>query len=116
MTFLSVEAAKYNLSIGLKNSGDIITSVLSSVDFSVNEECEQYDECDTFSAFIEAGKPVFHIEYPSDAPKELTASAREKSCGGQGSNGFSTVLKGMELDGWVQYCDGKSYDTATEDE
>ena len=25
----------------------------------------------------------------------------------EGSEGFSTVLKRMELDGWVEYCDGE---------
>jgi len=35
--FLSTEAAKYNLAIGLKNAGDIIGDVLKHVDFAVNE-------------------------------------------------------------------------------
>lgn len=114
MAFLSSEAAKYKLAIGLKNAGDIVDSVLPSVDFAINEQCAQYAECDTFAPFIEDGKPVFHIEYPSEAEDGMEARLKEDSCGGKGSDGFSTVLKDMELDGWVEYCDGKSYDTTVE--
>ena len=34
--------------------------------FVVNEQCFQYDECQEYLAFIEAGKPVFNIEYELD--------------------------------------------------
>lgn len=85
--------------------------MLSSVDFSVNEQCAQYNECDSFSDFVKAGKPVFQIEYPEGTPDDVEASARKDGCEGEGSDDFSTVLKDMELDGWVQFCDGKSYDT-----
>ena len=100
-----------NLTLGLKNAGDIIPDVLPIVDFSINEECVKYSECATFATFIAAGKPVFHIEYPDGAGAEqgLQEDAVEKYCdrrgSGQGSEGFSTVLKKMELDGWVEYCD-----------
>jgi hypothetical protein len=100
-----------NLTLGLKNAGDIIPDVLPIVDFSINEECVKYSECATFAPFIAAGKPVFHIEYPDGAGAEqgLQEDAVEKYCDrggqGEGSEGFSTVLKKMELDGWVEYCD-----------
>ena len=109
--FLSAEAAKYKMAVGLKNAGDIIPDVLSVIDFSVNEQCAQYDECETFAAFIDDGKPVFQIEYPRGAPNDLKSDAADKSCDAKGAGDFSTVLKAMELDGWVQYCDGKSYKT-----
>ena len=35
---------------------------------------------------------------------------RERYCGesgdARGRSGFSTVLKNMDLDGWVEFCDG----------
>lgn len=102
------------MSIGLKNAGDIIPKVIDFIDFSVNEQCAEFSECDKFSPFIKAGKPVFHIEYPSGAPKidAARAAALCSSSGiGAGSAGFSTVLKKLELDGFVQYCDGKQYTT-----
>ena len=109
--FLSSEAAKYNMSIGLKNAGDIIESVLDDVDFSVNEQCNEYDECDVFSQFIEAGKPVFHIEYPDGAGDDVSTADADSICSADGSSDFSTVIKTMDLDGWVQYCDGDVFDT-----
>lgn len=117
MQFLSKEAESYHMSIGLKNAQDIIPDVLDSVHFSVNEQCVQYSECDTFAAFIKDDKPVFHIEYPDGAPKVKT-SASDEICSGKGkaagADDFSTVIKKMDLDGWVEYCDGKTYDTALE--
>ena len=112
MQFLSNITAPLNLTLGLKNAGDIISAVLPIVHFSVNEQCVQYGECSTFAAFIQAGKPVFHIEYPSGAGAEqglkenVLGDFCAKSGKGTGSEDFSTVLKKMELDGWVEYCDG----------
>ncbi|KAF2751548.1 glycoside hydrolase family 114 protein [Sporormia fimetaria CBS 119925] len=110
--FLSATAASYNLSIGLKNAGDIIPDVLDFVDFSVNEECVEYAECETFQAFIKAGKPVFHIEYPvieNTTEVGWSTTTVQKYCShegnAKGSEGFSTVLTTMELDGSIQYCD-----------
>ncbi|KAK7429650.1 hypothetical protein QQZ08_003845 [Neonectria magnoliae] len=116
--FLSAEAAQYNMSTGLKNAGDIIDDVLDHVHFSVNEQCIQYGECETFAAFIAADKPVFNIEYPDKAPK---VSDKEKAviCSdtgkAKGSDKFSKVIKKMILDGWVEYCgSSKTYTTKTD--
>ena len=114
MKFLATEAASYNMSTGLKNAGDIIPKVLPYVAFSVNEQCIQYAECETFAAFIDADKPVFNIEYPDGAPK-VSESKRKAICSGKGdaehTAGFSTVIKKMDLDGWVLYCDGEADET-----
>ncbi|KAF1955382.1 hypothetical protein CC80DRAFT_93229 [Byssothecium circinans] len=107
MSYLSNLTTPLNLTLGLKNAGDIIATVLPIVHFSVNEECVKENECATFHQFIDAGKPVFHIEYPQDAGKKLRDSEVGKYCGGKGMQGFSTVMKKMELDGWVEYCDGR---------
>ncbi|POR37457.1 Uncharacterized protein TPAR_02341 [Tolypocladium paradoxum] len=114
MAFLHGEASKYNMSLGLKNAGDIIPSVLNLTDFHVNEQCVEHAECATFAAYISAGKPVFHIEYPDSKPS-IAADKREAICArtgaSRGAGGFSTVMKRMELDGWVEYCDGSVFDT-----
>ncbi|KAF5023851.1 hypothetical protein F66182_4109 [Fusarium sp. NRRL 66182] len=115
--FLAAEAAKYNMSTGLKNAGDIISSVLPYVQFSVNEQCREYSECETFAAFIKAKKPVFNIEYPDGAPKVKEAD-RKVICGttgkAKGTKNFSTVIKKMNLDGWVMYCPNTVYQTQVE--
>lgn len=116
MVYLYNLTAPMKLSLGLKNAGDIIDTVLPFVDFSVNEECVQYRECTTFAEFIKAGKPVFHIEYPQGAGSELKTETVDRYCGGEGdakgTEGFSTLLKRMDLDGWVEACDYKVETTA----
>ena len=103
------------MSTGLKNAGDIIPSVLSLVAFSVNEQCVQYSECETFAPFIQAGKPVFNIEYPPGAPGNVSSGQVQQICSrtgqSQGAGNFSTVIKTLELDGWVEYCNGDTYNT-----
>lgn len=117
MKFLSAEAKKYNMATGLKNAGDIVSSVLPYVAFSVNEQCTEYSECESFAPFIKAGKPVFHIEYPSGAPKVKEAD-RKTICSTKGkaigTDGFSTVIKKLNLDGWVMYCPKTTYQTTLE--
>lgn len=51
------------LKIGLKNAMEMIPVVLPIMDFAVNEQCNQYYECDTYKPVIAAGLPVFGIEY-----------------------------------------------------
>ncbi|KAH7324498.1 glycoside hydrolase superfamily [Stachybotrys elegans] len=112
--FLSREVQARGMSIGLKNAGEIIGSVLGDVHFSVNEQCVQYQECETFAAFTDAGKPVFHIEYPEGAP-DVSDEDLARICSSRGdaagSGEFSKVIKLMDVDGWVKYCDGNEYTT-----
>ncbi|KAK7422825.1 hypothetical protein QQX98_001387 [Neonectria punicea] len=114
--FLSETAASYNMSTGLKNAGDIIADVLEYVHFSVNEQCVEYSECETFAAFIEADKPVFNIEYPTGTFNNVSASVKDEICSHSGNStgteGFSTVIKKLKLDGWVEFCgQEKTYTT-----
>lgn len=110
MRYLATQASQYNMSTGLKNAGDIVANLTSIVHFSVNEQCVKYSECTVFTPFIDAGKPVFHIEYPDGAPGNVKNSTAADMCSGTGdaagSELFSTVLKDMDQDGWVQYCNG----------
>lgn len=108
--FLASIAHPLNLTLGLKNAGRIVSAVLPVVDFSVNEQCVQYNECAAFRQFIDTGKPVFHIEYPDKAGSSdgsVGATLVDRLCGNNGeedTSGFSTVLKRKNLDGWVEYC------------
>ncbi|KAH7245345.1 glycoside hydrolase superfamily [Fusarium tricinctum] len=105
--FLSAEAAKYGMVMGMKNGGDVTKEVLPYVAFCINESCIQYQECDLYTPYIKAGKPVFNIEYPDGAPK-VKASDKKRICAttgdAKGSKGFSKVIKKMNLDSWVMYC------------
>lgn len=91
LQFLADEAHSRNLSIGLKNGGAIVSSVIDFLQWEINEQCLQYNECDLFTPFTDSGKPVFHIEYNlssniCDVPE------------------FSTVYKNLNLDDFVEYC------------
>ncbi|KAI8716530.1 Alpha-galactosidase [Fusarium sp. LHS14.1] len=113
--FLADTAASFNMSTGLKNAGDIIPDVISDVHFSVNEQCVEYAECETFAEFVDNDKPVFHIEYPKGTPNKVSSKDASEICSQKGkaagTENFSTVIKTMDLNGWVQYCDGKKYTT-----
>ena len=125
LDFLSSESHSRGMSIGLKNGGDIIGSVIEKMQWSVNEQCAEYQECDTYAAFTEVNKPVFHIEYVdmgsesesdsesgSDSDSEevnhklKSRATKEKStaCSAAGSEKFSTIIKKLDLDAWAEYC------------
>ena len=55
----------YGLSVGLKNDVDAtqVSTLLPYFDFAVNEQCFQYHECAVLQSFVQAGKPVFNVEY-----------------------------------------------------
>ncbi|KAF7587305.1 hypothetical protein BBP40_007414 [Aspergillus hancockii] len=108
MMWLANEAHARNMSIGLKNAGAIIPAVIDNMQWSVNEQCAQYNECNTYAAFTAKNKPVFHIEYPKgdDTNNEEQVSTQQKknACDFEGSDKFSTVIKNMKLDNWIQTC------------
>ncbi|KAI9055110.1 hypothetical protein LZ554_000075 [Drepanopeziza brunnea f. sp. 'monogermtubi'] len=103
MEYLATEAHGRNMSVGLKNAGGIVNSTLLMMQWQVNEQCVQYDECDLFQPFIVNNKPVFHIEYPKSAPS-ISASDNTTFCDSSSDTGFSTLLKNMNLDDWFQEC------------
>lgn len=76
VNFLANAAHARNMSIGLKNAGDIIPSVIKNMQWSVNEQCAQYNECDTYAVFPQNGKPVFHIEYPKGIRPTMICPSR----------------------------------------
>ncbi|PMD48385.1 glycoside hydrolase family 114 protein [Hyaloscypha variabilis F] len=103
VTFLAEAAHARNPSIGLENSRNIVPSVLDEVQWQFNEQCVVYREFSTFRPFIAAGKPVFHIEYPSSAPT-INATTKAQYCNNSRETGFSTILKKVSLDGWIDAC------------
>ncbi|KAH3945546.1 alpha-galactosidase [Parastagonospora nodorum] len=96
MLWMQAEAKKYNMKIGLKNSLDIVSSLASTVDFAVNEQCAALGECRAYEQFLALNKPVFHIEYPTPLNAQ---AAKGVSCTSVGVNGTSTILKNLQLDG-----------------
>ena len=89
------------LSIGLKNAEDIVGDILPSMEWEINEQYIEYGGCDLFTPFVEADKPVFHVENPSDAP-DVSCQVKATSCAAP--SGFSGMLKMVDLDSWIDTC------------
>ena len=107
MAFLADAAIQRNLSIGLKNAEEIIPEVINFMQWSVNEQCEQYDECDTFRPFIQQNKPIFHVEYPKGNTNNndpVSSDTFNKICDSKSAAGFSTIIKNLNLDSWIESC------------
>ena len=94
--WLAETAHARGLSIGLKNDMDQIPDLLSHFDWALNEECFQYEECETLLPFIEAGKAVFNVEYGLETAEFCTAAK---------SLGFNSMKKNLDLDAWREACD-----------
>jgi hypothetical protein len=88
-------AHERGMAVGLKGDVDQVKDLVSSFDFVVNEQCAEYDECDTVAAFIRAGKPVFHIEYDLGTSQYCTQTKALK---------FSSLRKRLDLDAWSDPC------------
>ena len=105
--WLITESHSRGMAFGLKNAPDLLTSVMTNIQFAVNEECVQKKDCFLYERLVTAGKPVLHIEYPKGddsnndpVPGELMVGA----CAFMRSHRFSTLIKNMDLDEWVQHC------------
>lgn len=93
--FLAAEAHERGLSIGLKNDVDQIVELEPYFDFAVNEQCFQYNECDTMLPFLKAGKAVFNVEYSLDV---------SKFCSKANSMGIMAMKKKLDLDASRTVC------------
>ena len=95
-TTLASAAHERGLAVGLKNAAELIPALVAQFDFSVNEECHEFDECDPYRAFVAAGKPVFNAEYAErymDDPE-----LREALCVLSVDEGFQTLVLPLDLD------------------
>jgi uncharacterized protein (TIGR01370 family) len=106
--FFADAAQQRGLSIGLKNSAEIVVSVIDAMQWSVNEQCIEFNECDSFKPFITQGKPVFHVEYPkgdnTNNNMPVSGSTSKEVCDASQASGFSTIIKNIDLDGWTEPC------------
>lgn len=93
--WLAKAAHRRGLSVGLKNDLDQIPDLVRHFDWALNEQCFQYDECETLLPFVEAGKAVFGVEYRGETV-DFCATAQEL--------GFSWLKKQRNLGAWVEAC------------
>lgn len=85
-----------DLAVGLKNDLDQVSSLVDYFDFSVNEQCHEYGECELLTPFIANGKPVFNAEYASEYVNN--ASSRQNLCTDSLSRSLRTLVLPLELD------------------
>jgi len=102
LTYLSTQTHNLNTAIGVRNCPEIATQSIFLVDYEINESCVAYEECDIFQPFISAGKPVLHIEYMAQGNN--TAEFLNWACNGNGTRGFSTIVKRVDLGAWALDC------------
>jgi hypothetical protein len=95
--FLANQAHRRGLTTFLKNDLGQIGKLLPYFDAALNEQCHQYHECGTLDAFVEAGKPVFGVEY------ELETS---RFCPAANAHDFNFLRKRLALGVWRRPCRG----------
>ncbi len=86
--WLAKRAHARGLSIGLKNDLAQIRDLVADFDWALNEQCFEYDECESMLPFIRAGKAVFGVEYQGD-PAEFCPRANAMN--------LDWLLKDMDL-------------------
>lgn len=99
--FIANEAHKRGLSVGLKNNMEQIPELIDFFDFSVNEQCHEFHECNVLRGFIINGKPVLNAEYQQsyiDNPVE-----REALCNISNGIQFSTLILSRNLDDSLRF-------------
>jgi hypothetical protein len=99
LAFLAQEAHDRGLAIGLKNAVELVSrpGVVEMFEFTVNEECFDYRECDALRPFVAAGKPVLQIQYGN-------TKHANRWCPDANSRSFSTLVKRHDLGGWSIAC------------
>lgn len=96
-TFLAGAAHARGLAIGLKNDLGQAADLAPAFEWALVEECFQYGECSLLQPFTAAGKPVFEIEYGTQA---LATTVCPKA----NALGFESLVKNLALDAWRISC------------
>jgi hypothetical protein len=93
--WLANQAHQRGLSAALKNDLDQVKSLLPYFDYALDEQCFQYKECAKLLPFINAGKPVFEVEYKG---------ATSTFCPKANALNFNSLKKTLELDATREAC------------
>lgn len=99
--WLANEAHLRGLAVGLKNDLGHIPELVDYFDFAVNEQCYEYEECDTYEPFIAKQKPVFNAEYRQ--VWVTNEEARDALCNSARLDQLQTLILPLELDGSFRF-------------
>ena len=100
--FIANEARKRGLSVGLKNDIDQIIELEPYYDFSLNEQCHAFNECEKMMPFIEENKPVLNAEY-TQAYINNNKGERDTMCIESNDLLFQTLVLPLALDDSFRY-------------
>lgn len=97
-SFLIQAAHARGMSLGLKNgpdtagAGSFTTAMYNAgADWVLNEECNQYDECDGYNIFVQNGRAVFQVEYLDN--QGIPYSGTSGTCALNLVAGFDGIVK-----------------------
>ncbi|MDW8350900.1 MAG: endo alpha-1,4 polygalactosaminidase [Anaerolineae bacterium] len=93
--FLAHAAHRRGLLVGLKNDLEQVSELVGHFDWIINEECFSFGECERLLPFVQAGKPVFVIEYELE-PSDFCRQALQM--------GFNALRKHWALDAYRVDC------------
>jgi hypothetical protein len=85
--WLADTAHNYGLSIGLHSAPYQLSDLVGWYDFGIADNCLDSGDCEAYTPFISAGKPVFDIEYNK-------MSSEVDICHASRELGFNTIIKG----------------------
>lgn len=87
------------LSVGQKNGIETTDAdTVAAFDWNLNEECNQFSECDALEGFIEAGKAVFQVEYDDEGASVASFCSKDNQ------RNFDGLLKHLSLNAWRVAC------------
>lgn len=94
-SFIANAAHARGLAVGLKNDLPQIRDLLPYFEWAINEQCFEHGECELLLPFIEASKPVFHVEY---------ALETRDFCPQANTLNFNSMKKKLQLDAYREPC------------
>ncbi|NVB43361.1 endo alpha-1,4 polygalactosaminidase [Pseudenhygromyxa sp. WMMC2535] len=95
---LANAAHERGLAVGLKNDLAQVDALVDYYDFSVNEQCHEYDECAALEPFTAAQKPVWNAEYVDADSEEAALAAAEDICPAALAADLRTLILPLDLD------------------
>lgn len=72
--WLAKEAHDRNMAAGFKNSIELLEDLKDIFDFAINEECNEYEECDDYNVFLNKDLAVFVALYGYTSDKTFMKS------------------------------------------
>jgi hypothetical protein len=93
--WLADQAHARGLSVGLKNDVEQVSKLEPYFNWALDEQCFQYNECNTLLPFVQAGKAVFGVEY---------SGSLASFCPKANSMNFDWLKKNEDLDASRQSC------------